>query len=207
MTRYALLALLLSLPVAAQGVTDTEILLGQSCALKGQAAALGTGMQTGLEVYFGTVNQKGGVHGRKIRLESVNDGYEPDRCSKVVSMLIEQQKVFAIIGGVGTPTAKVAIPVCTEAKVPFFAAFTGAELLRDPFNPYVVNLRASYFQETEALASRASSVRSHAARWSWCPPAPTSGTRSRSPKASTALSPANPRRSCWSVRMHRAPSS
>ncbi|MBL8756469.1 MAG: ABC transporter substrate-binding protein [Planctomycetes bacterium] len=136
----------------AQGVTDTEIVLGQACALKGQAAGLGTGMQTGLQVWFDKVNAQGGVNGRKVRLVSVNDGYEPERCVQAVKMLIEQEKVFAIVGGVGTPTAKVAIPVCTDAKVPFVGAFTGAELLRSPHNRYVVNVRASYFQETEQLA-------------------------------------------------------
>lgn len=137
----------------AQGVTDTEIVLGQPCALKGQASALGTGMQTGLQVWFDQQNAQGGVNGRKVRLVSVNDGYEPPRTVTATKMLIEEEKVFAIIGGVGTPTAKVAVPICTEAKVPFFGAFTGAELLRTPYNRYVVNLRASYFQETEQLAA------------------------------------------------------
>lgn len=146
------LPLLFSAAIAAQGVTDTEIVLGQACALKGQAQGLGTGMQTGLQVWFDKTNAQGGVHGRKIRLVSVNDGYEPERSVQAVKMLIEQEKVFAIIGAVGTPTAKVTVPVCTEAKVPFFGAFTGAELLRTPYNRYVVNLRASYFQETERLA-------------------------------------------------------
>lgn len=146
------LSLLFASTLVAQGVTDSEILLGQSCALKGQAAGLGTGMQTGLQVWFDKINTKGGVHGRKIRLVSVNDGYEPERCAAAVKMLIEQEKVFAVIGGVGTPTAKVAVPLCTEAKVPFVGAFTGAELLRSPHNRYVVNVRASYFQETEQLA-------------------------------------------------------
>lgn len=153
MTRFGTLALLLTTTLTAQGVTDQEILLGQACALKGQAAALGTGMQTGLNVYFDQVNANGGIHGRKVKLVSVNDGYEPDRCAKAVQMLIEQQQVFAVIGGVGTPTAKVALPICTEARVPFIAPFTGAELLRTPFNPYAINMRASYFQETEALAA------------------------------------------------------
>lgn len=146
------LPLLFSAAIAAQGVTDNEIVLGQACALKGQAQGLGTGMQTGLQVWFEKQNAQGGVHGRKVRLVSVNDGYEPERSVQAVKMLIEQEKVFAIIGAVGTPTAKVTVPVCTEAKVPFFGAFTGAELLRAPYNRYVVNLRASYFQETERLA-------------------------------------------------------
>lgn len=151
MKLIAPLSLLLTTTLFAQGVTDTEIVLGQACALKGQAAGLGTGMQTGLQVWFDKVNAGGGVLGRKIRLVSVNDGYEPERTAVAVKMLLEQEKVFAMIGGVGTPTAKVAIPLCTEAKVPFVGAFTGAELLRAPHNRYVVNVRASYFQETEAL--------------------------------------------------------
>lgn len=146
------LPFLFAASLAAQGVSDQEIVLGQACALKGQAQGLGTGMQTGLQVFFDQQNAQGGVHGRKIRLVSVNDGYEPERSVQAVKMLIEQEKVFAIVGGVGTPTAKVTIPVCTEAKVPFIGAFTGAELLRSPHNRYVVNLRASYYQETEQLA-------------------------------------------------------
>jgi branched-chain amino acid transport system substrate-binding protein len=150
--KQTVLALALTSVAYAQGVTDTEIVLGQACPLKGQAAGLGTGMQTGLQVWFDKQNAQGGVHGRKVRLVSVNDGYEPERCAQAVTMLIAQEKVFAVIGGVGTPTAKVAIPICTEAKVPFVGAFTGAELLRSPHNRYVVNVRASYFQETEVLA-------------------------------------------------------
>lgn len=138
--------------VLAQGVTDTAIKVGQSCALKGPAAGLGTGMQLGLQVYFDRQNAAGGINHRKIELVTVNDGYEPERCAQATRMLIEQEQVFAMIGGVGTPTAKEALPICTAAKVPFLAPFTGAELLRTPYNRYVVNLRASYYQETEALA-------------------------------------------------------
>jgi branched-chain amino acid transport system substrate-binding protein len=58
--------------------------------------------------------------------------------------------VFAIVGPVGTPTAKAGQPIATEAKVPFIGPFTGAEFLRKPYNRYVVNVRSSYFQETEA---------------------------------------------------------
>lgn len=157
------LALTLTTSIAAQGVTDHEILLGQVCALKGQAAGLGIGMQTGLQVYFDKVNASGGVHGRRIRLVSLNDGYEPERCAVATKTLIEQEHVFAMIGGVGTPTAKVALPLCTAGEVPFLGAFTGAELLRSPFNRFAVNFRASYFQETEALTGHLVDTR-HARR-------------------------------------------
>lgn len=134
------------------GVTDKTILVGQAASLKGPAEALGKGMQAGLAAYFNRVNTAGGIHGRTIELNSLNDGYEPEKTAQVTSMLIEKMNVFAMIGAVGTPTSKVAMPLCEQHKVPFIAPFTGAELLRSPFNPWVVNLRASYNQETEALA-------------------------------------------------------
>jgi branched-chain amino acid transport system substrate-binding protein len=58
--------------------------------------------------------------------------------------------VFALVGAVGTPTSKAGQPIATAAKVPFIGPFTGAEFLRNPFNRYIVNIRSSYFQETEA---------------------------------------------------------
>jgi ABC-type branched-subunit amino acid transport system substrate-binding protein len=134
------------------GVTEKQITLGQSASLKGPAEALGRGMEAGLNAFFARVNASGGVNGRTIQLKSINDAYEPEKCAAATTMLIEKMKVFSIIGGVGTPTAKVALPICEQNKVPFIAPFTGAELLRTPFNRYAVNLRASYFQETESLA-------------------------------------------------------
>ena len=138
--------------LAEDGVTADKILLGQSCALKGPAAALGSGMMLGLNVYFDRINAAGGVAGRKIELKSINDGYEPAQATLVSSTLIEKMKVFLLIGEVGTPTSKAVVPLCDKSKVPFVGPFTGAELLRNPFDRYVVNLRASYFQETEKLA-------------------------------------------------------
>lgn len=159
-TLVARLGLLLTAGLAAaawagdDGVAKDKVLVGQACALKGPAMALGTGMQSGLNAFFNKTNAAGGVNGRKIELKTVNDGYEPEKCAAAVKALIEGDKVFLVIGGVGTPTAKVAVPVCDAAKVPFVAPFTGAELLRTPFNRNVVNFRASYFQEMEAHAMR-----------------------------------------------------
>ncbi|MCB9831194.1 MAG: ABC transporter substrate-binding protein [Planctomycetes bacterium] len=145
--------LLLGNGLMAQGVTDDQVILGQSCALKGPAAALGEGMNGGLQLYFDAVNAKGGVKGRKIELKSVNDGYEPEKCEVATKMLIEKADAFALIGGVGTPTAKVALPIAAAAKVPFIAPLTGAEFLRNPHQATVLNMRASYYQEMERLAA------------------------------------------------------
>lgn len=133
------------------GVTATEIILGQSAALDGPAEALGKGMEIGMEVYFAKINKAGGINGKKIKLISHSDGYEPGRCIQNTRKLIENDKVFALIGFVGTPTANVAVPIAEENKVPFIAPFTGAEFLRNPYKKYVINVRGSYYQETETL--------------------------------------------------------
>ena len=134
------------------GVTSNSILLGQSCALKGPAAGLGIGMKEGLTAYFDLQNANGGINGRTIELKTLNDGYEPEKCEKATKLLIDKSKVFMMIGEVGTPTSKVAVPICEDAGVPFIAPFTGAEFLRNPYREQVVNLRGSYYQEMERLA-------------------------------------------------------
>lgn len=134
------------------GVSEQEILLGQSCALSGPAEALGTGMAAGLNACFSQINAQGGIKGRKIRLISKDDGYEPDRAIENTRSLIETEGVFLLIGEVGTPTSKAVVPMAEQAKVPFFGPFTGAEFLRSPFKRYVVNVRGSYYQEMERLS-------------------------------------------------------
>jgi ABC-type branched-subunit amino acid transport system substrate-binding protein len=107
-------------------------------------------MRLGLSAAFDEQNRKGGVHGRKLKLVSVDDGYEPDKSIAAVKKLIEEEKVFALIGPVGTPTANAAQPVAQAAKVPYIGPFTGAMFLRDPKRDNVINIRASYDAETEA---------------------------------------------------------
>lgn len=136
---------------AEDGVFADKIVFGQATALDGPASALGQGMKMGLEAAFAEVNKAGGVKGRKLELKSVDDGYEPTKSIEAVKKLLEEDKVFAIAGAVGTPTAAATLPIATAAGAPFIGAFTGAELLREPYKPLVMNIRASYFQETEAM--------------------------------------------------------
>ncbi len=136
---------------AEDGVSPDKIVFGQATALDGPASALGQGMKMGLEAAFAEVNKAGGVKGRKLELKSVDDGYEPTKSIEAVKKLLEEDKVFAIAGAVGTPTAAATQPIATAAGAPFIGAFTGAEFLREPYKPLVLNIRASYFQETEAM--------------------------------------------------------
>ena len=134
-----------------RGVTDTEIRFGMSAALSGPTKELGQNMKMGIMAAFNAANANGGVHGRQLRLIAADDGYEPARAAQTMKQLYENDKVFGVIGNVGTPTAVVALPYALERNMLFFGAFTGAGLLRnDPPDRYVFNYRASYAEETEA---------------------------------------------------------
>ena len=139
---------------AVDGISEDTILIGQSCALKGPAQQLGKGMRDGALAYFEHINANGGIKGKKIKLISLDDGYEPGACKSNTSRLIDKEKVFLLFGYVGTPTSKAAFPLIKAKKVPFFAPFTGAEFLRSPVTPEVFNIRASYYQETEAMVEQ-----------------------------------------------------
>lgn len=133
------------------GVSDAEIVIGQSCALKGPAQALGKGIRDGALIYFRKINSNGGIRGRKIRLITYDDGYEPGSCLENTNRLITQDGVFILFGFVGTTTSRAAVPIASEKKVPYFAPYTGAEFLRNPLNRQVFNIRASYYQEIDAM--------------------------------------------------------
>lgn len=146
-----LLAAFFSAPIRAEdGVSADKILFGQVAALNGPAQALGQGMREGILAAFGEINRTGGVNGRKLELKSIDDGYEPEKTIEAIKKIIGEDKVFALVGAVGTPTSAAGQPIATAAKVPFIGPFTGADFLRNPYNRYVVNIRSSYFQETEA---------------------------------------------------------
>jgi ABC-type branched-subunit amino acid transport system substrate-binding protein len=138
----------------AQGVTADKIVFGQAAALAGPAGALGSGMRDGIQAAFAEANKAGGVGGRKVELVSVDDGYEPTKAVEATSKLLNETGVFALIGPVGTPTSAAVLPMVTEKQVPYIGAFTGAEVLRHPYNKWVVNIRPSYFEETETMVER-----------------------------------------------------
>ena len=143
-----------SLPLAATadevGISADTILFGQAAALGGPSSVLGQGMRQGILAAFAEVNAKGGVHGRRLELISRDDGYDPDRSVIATVKLIEEDKVFALIGAVGTPTSMATVPIAAAKNVPFIGPFSGAEFLRASEFQNVVNIRASYSAEAEA---------------------------------------------------------
>jgi branched-chain amino acid transport system substrate-binding protein len=142
----------------APGVTSDKILLGQAAVFSGPAAQLGIQMRNGIKAYFDYVNERGGVHGRKLELITEDDRYEQPVAPAASKKLIEEHRVFALLGYVGTPTGVAHLPVVTQAKVPLVGMFTGAEVLRVPFNRYVFHVRASYYDETEKIVEQVVSL-------------------------------------------------
>ncbi len=142
---------------ALRAQSDTRIVLGQSAPFTGPAAQLGIQFNLGAKLYFNQLNAQGGVNRRTVELVNLDDGYEPDRCAENTRKLIADD-VFALFGYIGTPTSVAALPLATKDKVPFFAPFTGAMALRQPFNRYAFHVRASYNDETGLIVKQLTSL-------------------------------------------------
>jgi len=133
-------------PQATPGVTDKEILIGSCSALEGPSKFLGTETIAGAKAYFELVNEAGGVEGRKLRLVASDDSYDPAKTAACFDKLLSQ-KVFALGFFVGTPTAVKYVPMAESNKIPLVGLFTGAQTLYQPLRHWVINVRASYFDE------------------------------------------------------------
>lgn len=148
-----LVLLLTAMPTAAApGVSDSTIVFGQSACFSGPSKILGFRYRAGILSAFQVQNDRGGVNGRLLKLVSLDDAYEPEQAAANAERFVADNEVLAVIGGVGTPTAKRIAPVLRTAKIPFVGPFTGAAFLRDAKRfPNVINLRAGYFDETQTL--------------------------------------------------------
>lgn len=139
-------------PVPPPALQTGEIVLGMSAPFSGPAAALGSGMRAGIAAALDEANRNGGIRGHRLRLVALDDGYEPSRTAPNMRKLVGEDKVVAVIGNVGTPTAVVAVPIAIETSTPFVGAFTGAGTLRkSPPDKVVINFRASYAEEVGAM--------------------------------------------------------
>ncbi len=148
------LGLSLAAAHAEVGVTNDTIVIGQSAPMSGPASQLGQQLNLGAKLYFNAVNAAGGVNGRKIELKVLDDFYEPDAAARNTKTLISDTKVFALFGYVGTPTSLAALKLATSAGVPFFAPYSGAMALREPFVRNVFHVRASYNDETASIVQQ-----------------------------------------------------
>jgi len=129
------------------GVSESDVLIGSCSALEGPSHFLGVETVTGAKAYFNLINDEGGVNGRKLKLISADDSYDPAKTQACFDHLMSE-KVFALGFFVGTPTAVKYVPMADSAKIPLVGLFTGAQTLYVPLRHWIVNVRASYFDET-----------------------------------------------------------
>ncbi|HYS74935.1 MAG TPA: ABC transporter substrate-binding protein [Burkholderiales bacterium] len=148
---FLIAAMAQSVALAEPGVTKGAILIGQSAPLSGVNAPLGVEQRDGALAYFEFINKQGGVHGRKIVLKTIDDGYVPARTAANVKKLIEEDRVFALFFLRGTSHVAEAVKVFVPAKVPLFSCSCGALSLREPLNPYLFHTRASFQDETDRI--------------------------------------------------------
>ena len=132
---------------SAPGVSDKEVLIGSCSALEGPSHFLGSETVAGAQAYFSMINEAGGVDGRRLKLISHDDSYDPAKTQACFDKLLAD-KVFALGFFVGTPTAVKYLPLAEENKIPLVGLFTGAQTLYTPLRHWVINVRASYFDET-----------------------------------------------------------
>lgn len=137
------------------GVSESSITIGMSSPFSGQNGAYGSAMKEVIEAYFQQVNASGGVHGRKLVLVALDDGYETERTVANAKKLIDEHRAFALLAFYGSsPTTAAMNEIFGPAKVPLIGTISGADSLRTPVNRYMFNVRASYANETEAIVNQ-----------------------------------------------------
>ncbi len=122
-------------PIATPGVSSTEIHLGSSVPLSGEAAIAGN-VARGIEAYFKYVNDKGGVFGRKITFTYLDDGYEPGRAVTNTIRLIQQEQVLAVFSSLGTSNNLAVRKLLNDAKVPQLYVSSGATTFGRDYKKY-----------------------------------------------------------------------
>lgn len=145
----ALLAASIAVHAQAPGVTSDRVLIGQTAGFTGTQAGGVNESTAGAKMYIDWVNKNGGVNGRKIELVSLDDVFDPKKAAANAKTLIEEKKVFALFLTRGTPHAEAILPLLKANGVPLIAPSTGAQLLHDPVNPLIFNVRAKYQLEAE----------------------------------------------------------
>jgi len=130
---------------AENGIYDDKVVIGSFQALSGPIAFIGMPMANGMKAYFNWVNENGGVYGRKIELLIADDQFTPSKTVVEVKRLVEQDKVFSIVGGLGTPGCLAVMNYLNENKVPFVYQGSGALQLSVPPNKYIFSVQPNYY--------------------------------------------------------------
>lgn len=135
------------------GISSKSLTIGCSASLTGPLAGFGRDIKQGAEAALAQINARGGIHGRMVQLQILDDGYVPQRTTENVQQMISQGSAFALMSCVGTPNNAGILPMIEDAGIPYVAPFTGASSLRKGARN-VFHVRASYTDEVRRLVQR-----------------------------------------------------
>lgn len=128
------------------GITDDEIVIGSWAPLEGPAALWGT-IARGMDAYFQLINEEGGIHGRQIRFIYRNDGYEPARTNSVVRQMVERDRVFMFVGGIGTAPGMAVKDYILQRNIPWVSPASGSTHWAFPPHRYLFSTYPLYPEE------------------------------------------------------------
>ncbi len=152
---FLTVVLMMIAPTAqAAGAAGDVIKIGMVNDQSGNNKGSGRGMKVGVDAYFKAINAKGGVNGRKLELVAMDDQMTTDKTIDCLLKLADEQKVFAVVGSVGTSNCVASLPVVKEYKLPYINPRTGATELRTPVVREVFHVRASYQQEVDKIVDQ-----------------------------------------------------
>lgn len=134
-----------------EGVTDDEIVIGSHQDLSGPIAGWGTQVKMGMELKAKEINEKGGIHGRKIRLVIEDSAYNPAQAITVTQKMINKDKVFMFIGNMGSAAAGATKPIISKKKIPQMYPLTAASLFYEPYDRYSFGGWVPYYDQARVL--------------------------------------------------------
>jgi branched-chain amino acid transport system substrate-binding protein len=142
---FAVIGSMVSPAAAAQ----ERIVIGQSAPLSGENAAFGGDIRDGALAYFKAINDAGGINGRKIELVTMDDGNDRTRAGQNATKLLDEKDAVALFGFASATLSLDALPMAEQLKVPVFATFTGASVVRK--SPVVFTIRPTYEEEMDKI--------------------------------------------------------
>jgi ABC-type branched-chain amino acid transport systems, periplasmic component len=140
------------------GITAGSILIGQTGVFTGPVAEPALQYRAGAQIYFDMVNAKGGIHGRKIKLLSYDDKFDPKLAAENARKLLLEDKVFTLFGLIGTGATAASMPLVSEHRVPVVGSLSGSDGLRDQKLKLLFHTRASYSDETGKMVEQLKST-------------------------------------------------
>jgi branched-chain amino acid transport system substrate-binding protein len=140
------------------GITGNQILIGSFSVQTGPYAVVGIPFSHGMQSYFNMVNEAGGVYGRKINLKVEDDGFNPAKTVTIVKKFVTEDKVFAVVGGLGTPGCLAVMDYLNDQKVPFVYQASGVSKIAIPAKNYVFAVQPNYINEGQIFAKYVTST-------------------------------------------------